>query len=205
MVKPAFGAKRSMCVVVHGIEYDPSVVSWVDDFVIDSAHRTDVELFPEVYGYVSGWKVWMYPDYRRDIVEREVKALKRLKCRLLEWDPSAKFSILAHSLGGTIVEEALKQDFVFENIIIFMGAMDENFNWHDHNAQFNHAFIWWSPKDEKLDMAYWGKQGLVGPQVIHPRVYSIKTDWTHDEFMDRWYLNRPVHNTILSQIETGGY
>ena len=193
-----------MLVVLHGIEYDPAVVSWVDDFVIDSAHRTDVELFPEVYGYVSGWKVWMYPDHRRDIVEQEVKALKRLKSRLLEWDPNAKFSILAHSLGGTIVEEALKQDFVFENIIIFMGAMDENFNWHDHNSQFNQAFIWWSPKDEKLDMAYWGQQGLVGPQIPHPRVMSLKTDWTHDEFMDRWYLNRPVHNTILSQIEFGG-
>ena len=192
-----------MCVVVHGIEYDPAVVSWVDDFVIDSAHRTDVELLPEVYGYVSGWKVWMYPDYRRDIVEREVKALKRLKSRLLEWDPSAKFSILSHSLGGTIVEEALKQDFVFENIIIFMGAMDGRFNWYDYDTQFNQASIWWSPKDEKLGKAYWGQQGLIGPQVRHPRVESIETDWTHDEFMDRWYLNREVHDTILSQIEGG--
>ena len=203
MIKPAFGAKRSMCVVVHGIEYNPAVVSWVDDFVIDSAHRTDVELFPEVYGYVAGWKIWMYPDFRAELVNQEVKALKRLKSRLLEWDPNAKFSILAHSLGGTIVEHALKQDLVFHNIIIFMGAMDENFNWHRHNIQFNQAFIWWSKKDEKLDMAYWGQQGLVGPQVEHPRVASIETHWTHDEFMDRWYLNRSVHNTILSQIEEG--
>jgi len=204
MVGPAYGKKRHLAVILHGIEYDPAIVSWVDDFVIDSAHRTDVELFPETYGYVSGWKIWLYPDYRRDIVEQEVKALKRLKSRLLEWDPNAKFSILAHSLGGTIVEKAFKQGLIFHNVVIFMGAMDEGFNWQEYESQFNRAFIWWSLKDEKLNMAYWGQQGLVGPQVEHSRVASIETHWTHDEFMDRWYLNRVVHNTILSQIESGG-
>ncbi len=193
-----------MCVVLHGIEYDPAIVSWVDDFVIDSAHRTDVELFPEMYGYVSGTMIWMFPDHRDELINQEVTALKRMQSRLKEWDPNAKFSILAHSLGGTVVEEALKQGVHFHNVIIFMGAMDEDFDWKQYASQFNAVFVWWSPNDEKLSWSYWGKQGLVGPKVQHPRVTAIKTNWTHDEFMDRWYLMPWIHDTILKQIEFGG-
>ncbi len=201
MLKPGQGHKRHMCVVLHGIEYDPAIVSWVDDFVIDSAQRTDVELFPETYGYVSGWRVWLDEPYRNRVVQREVQALRSLKARLFDWDPDAKFSVLAHSLGGTIVEEAFKQGFKFHNVIIFMGAMDENFNWKMYEDLFHSAWIWWSPNDEKLKRSYWGKQGRVGPQVKHPMVWSHETNWTHDEFMEKYYLQRSIHDTILKQIE----
>ena len=201
MLKPAYGHKRHLCVVLHGIEYDPAVVSWVDDFVIDSQQRVDVELFPEMYGYVAGWKMWLYPSYRKEIVDQEVNALFRMQSRLLEWDTKAKFSVLAHSLGATIVEEAFKRGLRFHNVLLFMGAMDEGFDWKLYDQQFKSVFVWWSPRDEKLGRSYWGKQGLVGPKVSHPRVLSIKTDWTHDQFMDEWYLSRQIHDRILRQIE----
>jgi len=204
MPKSAYGHNRHLCVVLHGIEYDPAVVSWVDDFVIDSYQRTDVELFPEMYGKVSGWKVWASNRYRNKIVNREVDALFRMQSRLKEWDPDAKFSIFAHSLGATIVEAAFKRGFVFHNVILMMGAMDEYFDWHKYNDQFNAVFVYWSRQDEMIGKAHWGKQGLFGPKVAHPRVMSYKTDWKHDQFMDRYYLHRPFHTQLLEQIEFMG-
>ena len=194
---------RHFCVILHGIEYDPSEVSWVEDFYIDSAHLTEVELFPEIYGYVKGWHIYLNSTYRERIVNQEVDALFRLQSRLLEWDTQAKFSVLAHSLGATIVQEALEQGFMFHNIILMMGAFDECFLWVLHQNQFNNVFVYWSPNDEEIGWSRWGKQGLVGSLTTHPRVFDRKTTWTHNEFMDRWYMDREpdsFHERLLREI-----
>ena len=192
---------RHLCIVLHGIEYDPATVSWVEDFVIDLQHKTKVELFPEVYGYVSGKRVWMWPGWRNELVAREVKALKRIQVRLLEWDRNAKFSILAHSLGGTIVEACLKDNMKLHNIILMQAATDENLNWKEYEKNFNKVFVYWSPNDEDLPWSYWGKMGLVGPQVHHPRVQSLKRQWTNDKFMDYSTLGGVDQDKLIKQIE----
>ena len=197
------------CILLPGIEYDPADVSWVEDFVVDIAPLTDMRFVPRTYGYLPKWKVWGWPPYRHLVVEEQVYYLQHMRARL---QPEDKLSILCHSFGGTIIEHALKEGVRFQNVVMFMPAMDEDFNWMDVESNFSHITVYWSPIDEALSCAYWGKMGWVAPNVQHPRVVDIERQWSHNQWMDSFdpedfgraftrELLPPLVKDVIGQLE----
>lgn len=190
---------RHVCVLVHGIETEPSERGWVEEIQARYQRDTSVQLIPRKYGYVSGASVWWSAFRRHAVVDHEEAYFRGVpgeRAGLLEdIEPGTKVSAIWHSLGGYIGLALLKRGLVFHRIAHLWGSSVADFNWSAVEGQFDRARVYWSPEDEILtasSVAYGedpelalGLMGKIGPQIAHPRVESIcKTGWRHTTFMD---------------------
>lgn len=187
-----------VCVLLHGVETDPSTRSWVEEIQARFQRLTPIQLIPRKYGYISGPSVWFNAFSRRAVVDHEEIYFRGVPGELMglfeDIEPGTPISIVGHSLGGYITTALLKRGIRFYRIAHLWGGTVENFDWYAVDGNFDHVRVYWSPRDERLtasavaegedpELAL-GLMGKVGPQIAHPRVESIKTDWLHDEFMD---------------------
>lgn len=187
-----------VCVLLHGIEADPTLRLWNEEAAVRYQHLTPIRLIPRKYGYVGGLGVWFNALRRREVVDHEEAYFRGIPGQmpglLEDIEPGAKVHIVGHSLGGYITTALLKRDIKFGNIAHLWGSTVADFNWGAVDGNFDKARVYWSPNDEILtassvavdedpELAL-GLMGKVGPQVGHPRVESIQTDWTHTQFMD---------------------
>lgn len=85
------------------------------------------------------------------------------------------FSIVVHSYAGSILQQALEEGRVFNNIIMIQTTMDENFDWFKYDSQFNNVRIYYSPNDSYVGrvIGHYGIQGRTGALVDHPRVENV--------------------------------
>ncbi len=175
---------RHICILLHGIETDPSVFTWAENLqLLLTEIAPDIEFYTRKYGYVSGWKTrWSF--YREKIVEHERTFFHGLRDYLPE---DAKISVFAHSLGGHIAYSLLS-DFKFHRIILMQAAAPEDADWKKLGHNFGVIHNWWSPNDAKLRWSNYGQIGLVGALNPHPRVVNHRMDWLHDEFQDDHWL-----------------
>ena len=141
--------------------------------------------------YAIGVLTWI-PWYRRAINATVIDNLRGFEAfveGLTGRDET--FSILAHSYAGSIVQAALEKGVRFEKIILLATTMDEHLDWARYENQFDSVCVYWSPKDNVVGQSIYGQQGLLGPQVAHPRVRSVRRegyrhfDWIKPEALKR--------------------
>lgn len=190
-----------VCILLHGIEADPRHRLWNEEVEAryqPLASKYGIQLIARKYGYVSGRSVWFSAFSRRAAVDHEGEYFLGVPGEregLFESLPADTIvSIVGHSLGGYITTALLKRGVKFHRIAHLWGSTVADFNWHAVDGFFDRARVYWSPNDEILtassvavdedpELAL-GLMGKIGPQVAHPRVESIKVDWTHNQFMD---------------------
>ena len=187
-----------VCILLHGIKCDPANRLWNEETEIRYQNSTSIRLISRKYGYVSGISVWVNAFKRREVVDHEeayFRGIPNVQDGLLSsLEPGTKVSIAGHSLGGYITTALLKRGIQFYRIAHLWGSSVEGFDWGAVDKNFDRARVYWSPNDEILTASSIGAgedpelglglMGKVGPQVAHPRVESIETDWTHTQFMD---------------------
>lgn len=195
---------RHICVLLHGIECIPEQRIWVEELAVQLYPWAGgrIEFIPRKYGYVGRYRLWWnwdYDgyDYRDHVVDHEERYFQKLQKDI---SIDTKVSIIAHSLGGYIAHELMRRGVKFHNVISLYAAADENQVWEEIDKRFDNYYIYWSPNDEILPMSDFGKLGLVGPQQEHHRVHSIKTNETHNEFMDT-YTERRYPEIWVNMLE----
>jgi hypothetical protein len=123
--------------------------------------------------YAVGVFTWL-PWYRKRINAAVLRDLADIEAWLDASHPvDYKLSMVCHSYAGTILQTAFEQGWRFHRIIMIATTMDEDFDWHKYDAQFGEVLIHWSPKDNVVGQSTYGRQGLVGPKVQHPRVHVL--------------------------------
>ena len=190
-----------VCVLLHGIEADPRTRSWVEEVQARYQRITPIQLIPRKYGYVSGRSVWFNRYAREATVDHEEIYFRGVPGELTglyeDLAPGTLVSIVGHSLGGYIITALLKRGIKFHRIAHLWGSSVADFNWQAVEENFDRARVYWSPDDEILtassvavgedpELAL-GLLGKVGPQIVHPRVESIKDPFgfkLHTDFMD---------------------
>ena len=189
---------NQVCVLVHGIETDPQSRSWVEEVQARYQRITEIQLIPRKYGYVSGPAAWFSAFKRREVVDHEEIYFRGVEGQLTglfeDLAAGTKIHIAGHSLGGYIITALLKRGIKFGRVAHLWGSTVAGFNWYAVEENFDRARVYWSPNDEILTASQvadkedpelaLGLMGKEGPSVPHPRVESIKTDWTHNQFMD---------------------
>ena len=187
-----------VCILLHGIETDPQTRSWTEEVQARYQRITPIQLIPRKYGYVSGLQVWANAFARKEAVDHEEAYFRGVEGQLTglfeDLEPGTLVSVVGHSLGGYIITALLKRGLKFHRIAHIWGATVSNFNWQAVEGNFDRVRVIWSPKDEILQASSvgvgedpelaLGLLGKEGPSILHPRVESIKTDWTHNQFMD---------------------
>ena len=189
---------RHVCVLLHGIETDPKTRSWVEEVQARYQRITPIQLIPRKYGYVGGPTAWFSAFKRRGVVDHEEIYFTGVGGQLTglfeDLEPGTKVHIAGHSLGGYIETALFKRGIKFGRVAHLWGSTVSDFDWHKVDNCFDRVRVYWSPNDEILTASQvadkedpelaLGLMGKEGPSVHHPRVESIKTDWTHNQFMD---------------------
>mgnify|MGYP003394816278 CR=1 FL=1 len=187
-----------VCILLHGIKCNPADRLWNEEVEARYQRITPIQLIARKYGYVPGESVWFSAHARRTVVDNAEAYFRGVygeRAGLLEdIEPGTLVSIAGHSLGGYITTALLKRGIKFHRIAHLWGSTISDFDWHKVDGNFDKARVYWSPNDEILtasavavgedpELAL-GLMGKEGPSVAHPRVESIKTDWTHTQFMN---------------------
>ena len=133
---------------------------------------------------LSTWCPW----YRRAVKREALESLTEIQRYVAAFShEEGKLSVVGHSFAGQIVQYALENGWHFHRIILLASAMDEDFDFAKYEHQFDQMHIYWSPMDEVIPYSYYGRQGVIGPQVEHARVFQYRTlgykhnRWTADE------------------------
>ena len=180
-----------VCVLLHGVECDPKDRLWSEEVEAKYQQITPIFLITRKYGYVRGLGVWFNAFTRQEAVDHEETYFRGLQDDL---GSETRISVAGHSLGGYIVTALLKRGIKFHRIAHLWGSTVSDFDWQPVEANFDQVRVYWSPGDEVLtassvavdedpELAL-GLMGKEGPSIPHPRVESIKTNWTHNQFMD---------------------
>ena len=189
---------NDVCILLHGIEADPTLRLWNEEAAVRYQHLTPITLIPRKYGYVSGRSVWFSAFARQHAVDHEEAYFKGVSGLLPglfdDIDPGTQVHFVGHSLGDYIGHALLKRGIKFGCYASLWGSAVADFDWHKVDGNFDRARVYWSPNDEVLTASgnavggdpelSLGLMGKLGPQITHPRVESIKTDWLHTQFMD---------------------
>jgi len=198
------------CVLLHGIEADPKDRLWSEEVEATYQKLTPIPLMTRKYGYVGGYRVWFSAFQRREAVDHEEAYFRGLQDDL---GPGGLISGAFHSLGGYIFTASLKRGIKFHRAAHLWGSTVADFDWYAVEDNFDRVRVYWSPNDEVLtassvavgedpELAL-GLMGREGPSVVHPRVESIKTDWTHTQFMDYTEERDKLWKDILGWMEFG--
>lgn len=187
-----------ICVLLHGIEAEPKDCLWNEELAVFLYEREpNICWLPRKYGYIGGREVWAYPWARDSVVEHERSYIYIMK----DLYPQARFSMIAHSLGGYIACELLKT-VKLHNLVLIGSAAPEDFDWNAVSENFNGVHNYYSPNDEVLRESWsqegLGLMGLKGASVKHPYVHNTEMGWKHDEFMDLTEMQRMARVWIAS-------
>lgn len=197
---------RHLCILLHGIECDPTQRIWNEELAIQLYPWAGgrIEFQPRKYGYVSGARAWWNwgsvatgRSFLEETVDHEEAYFKLLR---EDVGQDTRISIIAHSLGGYIVHELLKRGMKFHNIISLYAAAPENQDWSEIETRFNNYYIFWSPNDEVLSNSNFGRIGLVGPQQVHHKVFSVQTNERHNDFMEN-YTEKGYEQIWVNMLE----
>ncbi len=187
-----------VCILLHGIEADPTLRLWVEEFAVQYQHLTPARLIPRKYGYQGGFGVWANAFTRKDVVDHEEAYFRGIEGQmqglLQDLEPGAKVHIIGHSLGGYIETSLAKRGIKFGSIAHLWGSTVANFDWYKVDSCFDKVRVYYSPNDEILtessvgvgedpELAL-GLMGKIGPTIAHPRVELMPNDWLHTQFMD---------------------
>ena len=190
-----------VCVLLHGIKCDPASRLWNEEFSACYQSTTKTWLIPRKYGYVSGFSVWSSAYRRKQIVDHENLAFVGNPGKtsgLVENISGAKLSGVGHSLGGYILTALLFRGSVkFHKLALLWSSSAEDFDWYAVQDCFDKIRVYWSASDEILRTSQpheaanepsqlrLGLLGKAGPTILHPHVEAIKSDWLHNQFMDK--------------------
>lgn len=187
-----------VAILLHGVEADPALRLWNEEVAVRYQHLTSIRLMPRKYGYVGGTGVWFSASRRQKIVDHEEAYFRGITGQmpglLEDIEQGTRISIIGHSLGAYIVTALLKRGIKFHCVAHLWGWTVPDFNWAGVDSNFERVRVYWSPNDERVSSApaaigedpelTVGIMGKVGPQIAHPRVESIQTNWLHTQFMD---------------------
>jgi pimeloyl-ACP methyl ester carboxylesterase len=158
---------------IHGIWTRARALAWIE--VFEDMARYELDVRPREYGYASG-VLSAFGWYRNRIVNAEENYVRRVLAR--EPEPN----IIAHSFGGYVAWALMAERGVrFHNVILLAPAAPEATDWRRFEDKFNRVRVYWSPRDEIIGLAPYGRIGKVGALMTHPRVESIRTDRLHSE------------------------
>ena len=197
-----------VCVLLHGIECDPKDRIWSEEVEAKFQPGTFIRLMARKYGDVGAFGVWFSAFARRRVVDHEEAYFRCLQDDL---GLDGRISVVGHSLGGYIVTALLKRGIKFYKIAHLWGSTVSNFNWRKVEDDFTAARVYWSPEDEVLTESSvatdedpelgLGLMGKEGPRRKHPSVEPIKTNWTHNQFMDYTHENDEFWLDIFEWME----
>ena len=171
--------------LLHGIHTEAGIFNWPHDLEGTwQLQNVPFRITPWIWGglifnWVHGSFTWI-PWYRKKLVDHVLENIAKIPGNFTT--TQGKLSIVAHSFGGTIVQRALEQGWHFHRLVLIATTMDEHFDWHQYSSQFEHVHIYWSPIDEVVVNSTYGRQGLTGPAITHPRVSQYQYALTHDQW-----------------------
>lgn len=180
-------------ILLHGVNNFAGDALWTDKLEsMWESSRVSFRVNSWTYGGLmlnrsSAALTWL-PWYRRRIRTKTLEALARVEHLAAGFSHTVgHLSVIGHSFAGHIVQAGLESGWHWHRIVLIASAMDENFNWWKYDKQFGEAHIYWSPCDEVIPWSSYGKQGVRGPQIEHPRVFSYReenikhNDWVTDD------------------------
>ena len=184
-------------ILLHGVENIAGRAHWTDKLEARwQSQGVPFRLSSFSYGGLlldrsSAALTWL-PWYRKSLAMRAIKSLAEIEKYLANFSRvDGRLSFIAHSFGGQIVQQALEGGWKVHRAILLASAMDEEFDFNKFDSQFDAIHIFWSPADEVIRWAYYGRQGQRGPAVPHRRVYDHRrdgfrhNDWTTDRNINR--------------------
>ena len=177
-------------ILLHGVETRAGNVNWPT--VLESLWHemgANIRIKTRSYGGVFLNKVpafvtiipWIGWHYRERIVADQTAYLDEV---LSHMAPGDRLSVLGHSFAGWIIQRWLEKGYSFHNLILIAGAMQSDFNWYRYQRQFDQAYIYWSPIDEVIRWAWFGRVGFTGPEIVHPNVESYSRQNLHSEWFN---------------------
>jgi pimeloyl-ACP methyl ester carboxylesterase len=161
---------------IHGIWTRARALAWIE--VFEDMARYELDVRPREFGYISG-VLSVFGWYRDRIVGGEEKYARRV----LAGQPEP--NVIAHSFGCYVAWSLMAERRVqCHNVILLAPAAPEAADWRRFEDKFNRVRVYWSPRDEIIGLAPYGRMGKVGALMTHPRVESKQTALLHCEHVE---------------------
>lgn len=178
-------------ILLHGVETRSGNVNWPTQLEsIWQAKNSLLRIKTRSYGGIwlnkaqAGLTLipWVGWHYREKIVQDQTEYLDMVISHLGSGD---KLSILGHSFAGWIVQRWLEMGYYFHKILLVAPAMCAKFDWRMHRRNFQQAYVFWSPTDEVIKWAWYGRMGRVGPKIRFQKVEDWEYKMQHSEWFNR--------------------